>query len=105
MTTKQRGNCMATIGVFESEQGKYDWDKEDDLNDMISQKKLSPNIPTEFPAVPLESDYHLHISVEEFILENAASAVAATNADIAHGSLQDNNPSISSYYCTFDFNR
>ena len=44
---------------------KFDWDKEDDLNDMIAQRKLQPDIPVDFPRVPLESYYHLTIPVEE----------------------------------------
>ena len=44
---------------------KFDWDEEDDLNDMIAQQKLYPDIPAEFPGVPLKSDYHLPIPAEE----------------------------------------
>ena len=35
---------------------KYDLDEEEDLNDTISQNRLRPNILTEFPGMPLESD-------------------------------------------------
>ena len=35
---------------------KYDWYKKDDLNNMIAKTNLHPDIPAEFPGVPLEPD-------------------------------------------------
>ena len=40
---------------------KFDWDEEDDVNDMMAQRRLYPDIPVEFPGVALEYDYHLPI--------------------------------------------
>ena len=58
---------------------------------MIAQRRIYPDIPADFPGVPLESDYHLPIPAEEeeFVNENATSAVSAANADISNDSLQD----------------
>ena len=44
---------------------KFDWDEENDLNDTIAQRRWYPDIPENFPTVPVESDYHLPIPVEE----------------------------------------
>ena len=70
---------------------KFDWDEEDDLIDMLAQRKLYPNIPAEFPGVALESDYHLPIPAEEeeIVDENAATAAAAANAELPDNDLQD----------------
>ena len=80
------------LEIFNRNRNKYYWGKEDDLIDTIAQRRLYPDIPVEFPGVPLESDYHLPCSVEEeeFVNENAASAAAAANADSSYESLQDN---------------
>ena len=44
---------------------QFDWDEEDDLNDMMAQQRLYPDIPANFPGVALESDYHLPFPAEE----------------------------------------
>ena len=58
---------------------------------MIPQRKIYPNIPPEFPGVPLESDYHLPIPAEEeeIIDENAVPEAAAANAELTDDDLQD----------------
>ena len=70
---------------------KFDWDEEDDLNDMLEQQKFYPDIPAEFPGVALQSDYHLPIPAEEeeIVDENAAAAAAAANAELPDDDLQD----------------
>ena len=69
---------------------KFEWDEEADLNNMMAQQRFHPNIPAEFPGVPLESDYHLHIPAEEEanVDKNDVSKAAAVNAKIPEGDLQ-----------------
>ena len=70
---------------------KFDWDEEDDLNDMLEQQRLYPDIPAEFPGVALQSDYHLPIPAEEeeIVDENAAAAAAAANAELPDDDLSN----------------
>ena len=80
-------------------QKKFDGDEKDDLNGIIAQRKLYPNIPAEFLGVPLESEHHLPIPAEEekIIDENATSVTAATNAEVSNEALPDAT-GISRYY-------
>ena len=54
---------------------KFDFNEEDDLNNMMAQQRLYPNIPAKSQGLSLESDYHLPIPAEEeeIINENATS--------------------------------